>query len=215
MTFDPTAALQKVLDAHGIQTNPSDQGFLIRESDLVLSASVVRVQNHPTNTMVQLDVRAISQWLGGKLLIESFAGWGSDESEAAEQAFRKFLRASMHVLLAVLVDPRYGDDQVEWESWRFGDKTWQVCLGPVCFQGTPPDNFVCGELLDKLKEELLPHVSVGPHWIRFFFNKSGHEITVSELLVDNLDWPEGREIIQALDWPDGMYSAREFLMMHM
>jgi hypothetical protein len=84
MTFDPSDALQKALQAHGIQTNPTDQGFLIRESDLVLSASVVRVQNHPTSTIVQLDVRAISQRLGDKMLIESFGGWGSDKSEATE-----------------------------------------------------------------------------------------------------------------------------------
>jgi hypothetical protein len=213
MTFDPVSAFQRMLDAHGMHTDQTDQGILVREFGLVLSAAVVRAQNQPTNTMVQMDVRAMSSRLGGKLLIESFAGWGSDESAATEQAFRKLLRASMHVLLAFLVDPKHGADQVEWESWSFGDKTWQVCLGPVCFQGTPPDNFVYGELLDKLKEELLPHLRIGLHWIRFFFNKSGYEITVSELLVDNDDWPEGRAIIEALAWPDGTYSAREFLML--
>ena len=187
MTFDPAAALQNALDAHGMHTNPIDQGILISKSGLVLSTSVVRVQSHPSTTMVQLDVRAMSQRLGGKLLIESFAGWGTDESEATEQAFRKFLRASMHVLLAVLVDTKYGADQVEWESWSFERKTWQVCIGPVTLQGVSPDKFVCGEFLDRMKEKLFPHLSLGPHWGRFFFRTEGHDITVSEFLVDNID----------------------------
>ena len=215
MTFDPAAALQEVLEAHGMHSIPTDQGISIRESDLVLSVGVIRVQNQPSATTVQLDVRAMSQRLGGKLLIESFAVWGSNESDATEQAFRKFVRASMHVLLAALVDPKHGADQVEWESWSCGDKTWQVCLGPVTLQGAPPDNFVCGELLDRLKGELLPHLSAGPHWIRFFFSKSGQDVKVSELLIDNLESPQGRGIIEALDWPNGTCSAREFLMMHM
>ena len=121
----------------------------------------------------------------------------------------------MHVLLATLVDPKHGADQVEWEPWSFDDKTWQVCMGSVVLQGTPPDNFECGEFLDGLKKQLLPHLSVGPHWIRFFFNKNGHEITKSEFLIDNLDWPVGRAIVEAQEWPDGTYSAREFLTLHM
>jgi hypothetical protein len=214
MAFDPTSALQQVLGAHGFKTDSVDQGLLVGESGLILSAEVVRVQNHPQTTMVQLDVRAVSPRLGDKLLIESFAGGGTDESGAAEQAFRKFLRGSLHVLLAVLVDSKFGVDQVEWETWSSGDLTWRVCLGPVTLQGAPPENLVFGELLNELSDELLPRLSQGTHWVRFFFWKDGPEIKVSELLVDNIEWPAGKEIIGKMRWPDGAYSAREFLMMH-
>ena len=215
MTFDPIAALQEILNAHGIPTNRRDQSVFDPESGLDVSIGVVRVRNHLDSTLLQLDVRATSPRLGGKQLIESFAGRGTDESDATMNAFRKFLHASLHVLLAVLVDREHGADQVEWESWSSEGNQWQICLGPVTLQGEPPNNLVCGGLLDRLKEALLPKLSPGLHWIRYFFIMEGHEINVSEALVDNLDFPEGRAVIDSMDWPDGKYAAREFLMMEM
>jgi hypothetical protein len=120
-----------------MNTARTDQDVSIPASDLVVSAGLVRVVNHPKARVVQLDVRAKSPTLAGTLLIESFAGVGSDESEAAKQAFGKFLRSSMHVLLASLVDTKYGDGQVEWDSWMF-DKAWRVCMGPLLTQGSAP-----------------------------------------------------------------------------
>jgi hypothetical protein len=46
-------------------------------------------------------------------LIESFVGVGPDECKAIEDAFAKFMRPSIHVLLATLVHAKYGGDQVE------------------------------------------------------------------------------------------------------
>jgi hypothetical protein len=213
MTFDPLAALGQMIDGHGISVVRTEQGILIPESDLVLSAAIIRIQNHPTTTVVQLDVRAKSPRLGDRLLIESFAGWASDESDAASHAFGKFLMSSMHVFLATLIDPKFGADQVEWEAWSFKEQTWQVCLGPVIIQGSPSSTLTCGELLDRLKANLLPHFSAEPHWLRYFFQHDGREVTTAEVLLDNMDWPEGRRILETLSWPEGRYSAREFLLM--
>jgi hypothetical protein len=212
MKFDTTTAIQNAFNAHGLRTNWTDQGIEVLESGLVISANIVRLQNRDTITTVQLDVCAMSKKLNDKLLIESFAGRGSDESQAVEQAFRKFTRASMHTILAILVDPIYGEDQIEWESWSFENMNWRVCLGPVCFQGTPPEKFEYNEFLDRMKATLLPNLCNGTHWIRSFFMKNGHDLQVSEVLFDNLDFPDGRRIIDVLNWPDGTYSARQFLM---
>jgi hypothetical protein len=125
------AALEDAFKAHGVQTNRTDQVVSILGTDLSFSAAVVQSFEHPNQRVVQLDVRAKSQRLAPHLLIESFAGLGPDESSAAKDAFNKFLRCSMHVLLAVIVDVKYGTDQVEWTSWRLGDTTWRVCLGPL------------------------------------------------------------------------------------
>jgi hypothetical protein len=213
MTFDPSAALQEVLTAHGMNTTRTDQGISIPASDLIVSASVVRVQNHTKAMLAQLDVRATSPRLAGKLLIESFAGWGPDEPEAAKQAFHKFLRSSMHVLLAALVDAKHGADQVEWDSWTFDHKAWRVCMGPLLIQGSTPVTIEYSKLQEQLKGELLPRLSVGCHWLRVFFMKNGRERVGSEVLLDNLDWPDGQKIVDAWNWPDGAFSARQFSML--
>jgi len=82
-------------------------------------------------------------------------------------------------------------------------------------QGAPSSKLACNELLDRLNAALLPQLSVEAHWLRFFFIHDGHQVTTSEVLVDNADWPEGRRIIETLNWPDGEYSAREFLMLRL
>jgi len=159
-------------------------------------------------------VRVSSKRLIDRVLVESFAGWALEEDEAAKQAFEKFLRASLHVLLAVLVEPGLGADQVEWETWRLGGVTWRACIGPMILQGSPPEPFVCGELLDQLRDQLLPRLSeCVPHWVRFYFWRSSEQQTCTEALLDNFDWPDGRNIVMAWNWPDGAYSARLFLML--
>jgi Family of unknown function (DUF6348) len=213
MTFDPVAALQEVLIAHGLNTTRTDQCVLIPASDLMVFVGVVRVDKHPNARVFQLDVRVESPLFTGKLLIESFAGVGPDESDAAKQAFGKFLRGSMHVLLACLVDVKRDDDQIEWDSWIFKGKAWRVCMGPLLAQGTTPVTVEYSELLEQLKDELLPQLTSGFHWLRVFFMKNGKERLVSEVLLDNVDWPEGRKIVEAWHSPDGAYSVRQFSML--
>jgi hypothetical protein len=210
MTFDPVAALQEVLTSHGMNTTQTDQGILIPASDLIISARVVRMENHPKAKLAQLDVSAESQRLAGKLLIESFAGWGPDEAEATKQAFGKFVRSSMHVLLAALVDTKYGADQVEWDSWTIDERAWRVCIGPLIIQGSTSVKIEYSKLLEQLRGALLPRLSSGCHWLRVFFMKNGRERVGSEVLLDNFDWSDGQRMVDSWDWPEGTFSARQF-----
>jgi len=213
MTFDPVGAVQQALAAHDVRANRIGEEILVPGSSLVLSAAVVRVNNYAKGTAIQLDIRAQSERFQNRHLIESFGGVGADEYEATRNAFSKSMRASMHVLLATLIDQDYGADEVEWESWSFEDKAWQACLGPVILLGHPPDSFLYAELIDRLRDGLLPSLSVGTHWLRSYFNKVDCHIIASEVLLDNDDSPMGRKILNSLNWPDGTYSARQFLVM--
>ena len=213
MDFDPAVALEDAFKAHGVLTNRIAQGVSIDEANLVVSAGVVRVDNHPNARVVQLDVRAYSQRLANKVLIESFGGVGADESKATEQAFGKFLRSSIHVLLATLVEAKYGNDQVEWESWNLDDKRWRVCMGPLLHQGSASVHIAYAKLLERLKSELLPGLGAGFHWLRVYCMLNGTSCVGSEALLDNMDWPEGRRIVSEWRWPEGTLWARHFLML--
>jgi hypothetical protein len=116
LIFDLTAVLEDALIAHGVQTNRMDEVVSIPRAGLIVSAGVVLLEEDPTAKVVQLDVLVRSHRLVNKMLIESFAGVGPEESTAKKQAFGKFLRSSIHVLPAVLVDVKYGVDHIEWES---------------------------------------------------------------------------------------------------
>lgn len=163
-------------------------------------------------TTVQLDVRVRSQQLANEWLIESFGGAEPDESKAVEEAFGKFLRSSLHVLLATLVYAKHGKDQVEWESWSLKEKTWRVCMSPLLHRGSTPIHTGHSRLLDQLKHKLLPRLEVRCHWLRVYCMLNGRDCVGSEALLDYMDWPDGREIVKEWQWPEGMLWARYFLM---
>jgi len=211
MGFNPEQALAENLEAHGVLTTRTAAGLSIAGSDCVLSAGVVKVDNRPNGFVVQVDFRAFSSRIDGKWLIESCAGFSVTEEDAARMAFEKNMRASLHVLLATLVDSKYGADQVEWESWSSG--RWRICLGPLCCTGSPPEELNFNKLLNELETALLPSLNGGSHWLRLYFMQDGSSVTTSEALLDNFDWPEAREIVNRHEWPHGQYSARLFLML--
>lgn len=212
MNADPLAALDDALKSHGLLTNKTSQGITIQGSDLLVSAEIVRVVKHPTAKIAQLDVRVRSERLANGWLIESFGGVGPDESKAIEDAFGKFLRSSIHVLLATLVDVKYGEDQVEWESWALNGKTWRVCMGPLLYRGSSPIQSEYSGLLDRLKHNLLLLES-GSHCLRVYCMLNGRDCVGAEAVLDSIDWPEGRKIVSEWNWPDGMLWARHFLML--
>jgi len=212
MTFDPAAELERVFEEHEMHSNRKGQSVSIPESDFTVSIVIVSVTRHATTVLTQLDVRVESKGLGRRLLVESFAGMGCDESEALKDAFVTFLKASLHVLLATLVDSRHGSYQADWDSWNLRERTWRVCLGPIVQHGSPMVTVEYSRLLDRLKDEL-PPLSDEPHWLRVFFMKNGRNKVAAEALLDNTYWVEGRQIADAWDWPDGNFRVRHFLMM--
>lgn len=210
MPFDVTATLHEALVAHGVEARFDGQGIYIPKSGANFSAEIFHKATHPDTIIVQLDVRATAPQLSNRLLIESCAGWAADEDQAGKTAFSKFMQASLHVLLATLVAPELGSDQVEWEDWTVGQKTFKACLGPVTFIGAFPEGFTCGDLIDSVRDALVPRLSGEVHWLRLFYSSMGGRTI--EALLDNNDWPEGRAILDVWNWPKGEYSARVFLM---
>jgi len=213
MNFDPAKALADAFGEHGILANRTAQGVSVDEANLVVSINVARVDKHPNARVVQLDIRAYSQRLANKVLIESIVGVGVDESEAAAQAFGKFLQSTFHVLLATLVDAKHGSGQVEWARWAFGEKTWRVCMGPLLCHKPAPVQPEYAKLLERLQAELVPGLAAGPHWLRVYFMLDGAKCMGAEALLDNMDWPEGQKIVSEWHWPEGTFWARHFLML--
>lgn len=212
MTFDPAVELQKAFEQHGIHSDRDGQRITVLESGFVVSIVLVSVNKYSTNVLTQLDVLVESQKLGKRLLRESFAGVGCDESEALKDAFVMFLKAVLHVLLATLVDYGHSTHQTEWDSWSLRERAWRVCLGPIVQHGSPMVTVEYSRLLDRLKDEL-PPLSDEPHWLRVFFMKNDSNKLTAEALLDNAYWAEGQQIVYHWKWPDGNFRVRHFLMM--
>jgi hypothetical protein len=213
MAFDPNDTLCEAIREHGISADRTDEGVSVPRAGLLGSAAIVRVDKHPNLVVTQLDVRFRSGRLAGRTLIESIAGWDEEEEQAAKFAFSKFLQASFHVIMAVLVEEEQGCDQVEWEEWRKTENAWRVCLGPLTLQGSPPEELEVGDLLDQVRDRLVLNLSRQIHWVRLYVSRKVVGSPTSEALLDNVQWAAGLDLVESWNWPVGDYSARLFLML--
>jgi hypothetical protein len=213
MDLDVTGTLQQVLEHHSVHTKRD--GPALVAGNMTTSACVFRLPS-ANNSFLRLDINVNSPLIAGRTLIESFAALGSNEEEAIRQAWGKFCRASLHVLLEVFVGDKKGEDQIELEIWENGGARWRVCLGPLLVLGygnQPPPAVMCGELIDQLREALLPKATREYHWLRFYYMRKDNSCLGSECLLDNESWSQGESLVNQWKWPDGFYSIRLFLIL--
>jgi len=214
MDLDVTNTLREILEAHSVRVEPEDQA--LAAGRMTISAAIFRKPSTNISSLLQLDVNVRSPLIGARKLIESFAGWGSTEQDAINQAWDKFMRSSLHVLLEVFGGDGKGEDQIDWEDWKDHGLRWRACLGPlftISFQDQCLPNLACGDLLDRLRDSLLPKLTNEYHWLRFYYMKQGESSVGSECLLDNESWNEGQNIVSQWSWPNGSYSVRHFLLL--
>lgn len=163
---------------------------------------------------LQLDVRARAPALGERVVIESFAGFGTTIDDAIRDAFDKFVLGSFHVILAGLVRETLGGQQIEWETWKGSAGAWRVCVGPLVVLYQPMDGLHLSDWMDTLQELVRSaELSRESHWIRTFFAASGGETVGCEVLLDNETWPEAERRLADRAWPpsEASYGVRLFL----
>ena len=214
MDLDVTSTLQEILEAHSVHTRP--EGQALAAGNMIVSAWVFKKPSATATSLFQLDVNVRSPLIGARTLVESFAGWGTDEPQAIKQAWAKFMRSSLHVLLEVFVGEGQGENQIEWEHWDHNRTGWRICLGPLfamAFEDQRLPNLACSDLLDQLRNALLPRLRTEYHWLRFYYMQLGDSSTGSECLLDNEHWEEGQNIVTRWGWPNGSYSVRLFLLL--
>jgi hypothetical protein len=214
MDFNVTSTLQAFLEAHSVSTQVDGQRVIA--GNMSASALVFRKTSAKIENLLQLDINVKSPLIGNRTLIESFAGWGSDEQHAIKKAWEKFSTSSLHVILEVFVNNQRAGDTVDWEIWRNNNNSWRACIGPlsiVGFDEESPPRPICGNLIDQLRDALLPQATRECHWLRFYYMKKESSRVGSECLLDNVPWQEGQDLVDQWNWPDGNYSVRLFLIL--
>lgn len=215
LTIDAlTIALEELLQGHGLPV-AHHGGWLLPHGRL--PGIKVEVTKGPEPGIWQFDFQLLLP--GQRFLVESFAGSGVAELQAAQQALHAFCANSLHVLLAAFWHQETVDasDSAHREAWRIGDTTWNVTLGTYLTRrftlGAPEVN-IPDSLIDALRAQLertcLAHE---PHWVRvFYFNMPRGGVT-AEVLLDNEPWHDGEAAIRALPWPKlTRYSTRTFFV---
>lgn len=206
-TIEPVIELKRLLERHGLDC--------VVENDWVVpnaTLPAIRGLWYPYEVNGVLNIQVLIK--DGLVVEECFAGLG-EGLQAFRDAFHNFMVNSLHVLLAALWganDP----EQVTTEQWRIGDKEFTAYIGNFgtrASEGTHPaipDGLF--EAIERaVKKQALPG---NYHWVRTFFCNLNGEWTF-EALLDNENWAEGIDCLQALTWEKsrGYYSVRNFMLL--
>jgi hypothetical protein len=140
--------------------------------------------------------------------VESFAGVGSTWREAVNECIVKFERASLHPIVAGLLDRGACQDQVSWEPFPHRAGHFDLCLGPQMTLYTreagPPLAPLIDQLLWALREVPL---SRAIHSLRLFTSHQDGRLQTNEVLLDGEPWADGEAIVAAA--PPPAVAARE------
>jgi|ERR1041385_3566244 hypothetical protein len=197
MDLNVTSTLQALLKAHSVSTQVNGQQGVVA-GRMSASAWVSRKSSAKTGNLLQLNISIKSPLIGNRTLIESIAGWGPDEQNAIRGAWEKFSASSLHVILEVFVNDPRTDDKVDWEIWWHNNNSWRAGIGPlsiVGFDEQNPPHPICGDLIDQLRDALLPQATWECHWLRFYYMKKGDSWVGSECLLDNVPWQDGQCLV--------------------
>jgi Family of unknown function (DUF6348) len=201
--------------AHGVPTTLRGE-YLVPSSapGPAIRAAFTPVESRPNGASARLDVEfTVSDRY---VPVESFAGLGTSAEDAAKSALDNFCRSSLHVALAAL----YGQvdlDQVAIERWQLSGSQYEAILGNYLnksFGGVevrvPEQVFPCLEALIRALpgDEAL-------YWVRMFYCNINANDRVTEVLLNNEEWPEAQTEIAGLPWTPSAsyYSIRLFLML--
>jgi hypothetical protein len=206
-------ALAEVLRSHGVATEDADGWVTCPESKRRLRAAVVSVRPNQAFVSAQVDVHLLL-W-PGRILIESFGGFGQSAEEAWRDGLKNFLNSSLHVLLAAFLTPGRPDELITRETWAISGRPRQVTVGSMVVRGKPPAGWPELEFFHEFQRELSSHeVSDGTHWMRLYYAQSEGRPLATEVLLDNREWPAMQEAMTRAHWPQGadFFSLRVFLV---
>lgn len=203
--------LAELLLAHGLETSPSDDGWLVATNAHVEQPPLITARWHPRNYGGQLDVHVGDDSFH---LIESCASYGDGE-KAIFDGFANFANNSLHVILADcydIIDP----EQVLQEIWHINGKSYLATIGNIGGRTTGENSPLPDEFYERLEQAIHQAELDQPrHWFRFFAAHMPDNQMIFEALLNNEPWEPGEQVLQSLEWQqtDYFYTLRLFLML--
>jgi hypothetical protein len=210
---DVTAFFLELFRAHGLPCSITGGWIVADSACLAAQARVVLHSSAPTWNSIQLDLEVRTP--SGHRILESCGGFGKTLHEAIADAVKNICDGSFHVIYSAMTGQVCSHSEVE--NWEINEVSRRVFISPMVCRGLGSSAMPLTEwfrVMERhIKEGQLP---AGLHWIRLYHFESKTALqTVSEVLLDNEEWPDLQKALAACDWPpalSGFYSVRIFLM---
>ena len=208
-------AISDAFAAHGMASNAVGSLVRVGEDLRIRVRCHLRTQRQDGAT-IQLDIETETDALGASSpLMDSFAGIGPTQRDAAKNAFGKFLIGSFHVMAEALTSHRCDSGQVEWEDWLAPGAGWKVCSGPLLTQATKEcrTSSQYGDVLARIRELFVLQAEPGPHWVRIFIAFLRGQVHSTEVMLDGVEWRGAQELCREARWtPSDEYESLRHLL---
>lgn len=208
--------VRSAVEAHGLTARQEENVVHVDGGRLALEGYVFDKSKAAGSTAL-LELVASAPLLGDHRIIECFAGVGASYEHAKQDAFKKMLMGTLHVLIEALTEHACDDEQVDVEQWRGDAASWKVFLGPLLTQQSSASTLTgpYSALLPELQDLFLRTAPPGPHWVRIFVGAYGGKVQASEVLLDNEPWDAALSLLEAQPWQchDEYQSIRHFMLM--
>ncbi len=205
--------LAELLTAHGYSVTYYNGWLSVDQRFPLMSAAVFNERSTGDSVILQLDVRVL---LPEEMLIESFAGIGSDSIAALMDGFQNFAANSLHVILGAFFDAI--SEQFHRETWQINGHRWKATIGNYGVRLGNDDAFTIPDILfDVWKDSILALPLENEwNWTRLYFARTIANPDTCEILLNNAPWSEASERIATLPWEptNSFYSVRCFLILH-
>lgn len=202
-------ALASLLTGHGVEAVVLEDMVHLPQPGLWASLWMEAAQ--PGTFLFEL--RATTR--GEAVVVDRWAGVGSDVEEGKRDGLLSFCRGTFHVLLAAVwgVLER---DQVDHCVWWVDGREWDLYFGPCTMRqslGVAP-LVLPPSMVDRVMDQFQHHLTAGEvHAARLYLAVVNGQITV-EALVDDVPSPKLQEAFQGAGWSlpaNGFASLRWFL----
>lgn len=188
----------------------------VDDGRLELQAEIFEREAPAGSHTVVLELHAYSNLLGGRSIVECFAGVGSTRDQAISDAFGKMLLGSFHVLIEALTNHACDAGQAEVEHWVGSGGSWQVFSGPLLTQhsGISTLSSTYPSFFSELNSLFIKTIPPGPHWVRVFLGSYHDQVRVGEVLLDNEPWEPGQSLLFSQNWScaNEYQSVRHFFL---
>ena len=200
----------EMFQAHGANADVAGAWVIVERGKLKCQAVHFSHQQRPNSFHLQMDVIVIIE--KNRVIVESFAGIGTDLQSALTEAASNFSITVFHAILSALLD--IPCDHADRETWNINGTSRQITMGMLGMRGEMPRED-WPEAFQAIENHVsLSNLSPGLHWVRYFYCHIPGQAPVYEVLLDNETWMPLQTQAAQIPWPksDDFYTVRLFFI---
>ncbi len=180
-----------------------------------IASQAFEMERFEESVVVQLDIHVL---FPNQRFIESFVAETSTVEEGIDDCFEQFEVNVLHTLIMAFWDKaKRVENGVGTDIWEINGYRWQVVVSNYGYRGNQPIEEVVTDSMFATTEKVIKSISLEAdiYAVRVVQTNIGDGRQITEVLINNEEFPLLEEAISTLDWRvvDSYYHVRNFILL--